>query len=352
VVADRADWMERYIDCLTNELRRLGSPRSMQTLFIGGGTPTLLPVRLMQRLFDAIHQWLPLDSSSQSELTIEANPKDISDELCGLLNQNGVNRISIGGQSFDNLKLATLGRDHQGDQLQQAIQVASQWFGEVSVDLIFGAPGESVDDWMEDLAVASQLPITHISTYGLTYEKGARYWSQLQRGEIKAATEDTELQMYLNAINSLKSVGFEHYEVSNFSLPGSACRHNETYWRGEPWYAFGPGAASFVDGIRRVNHRSTSTYLKRIESGESPVAEEEKLDWPTWTRERFVFGMRKLSGVDWELLKVVGEPETLIVIREQISRHEELGWLEWNGVKIRMTDQALPISDGLWKDYL
>jgi len=351
VVADRADWMERYIDCVTTELRLLGSPHSMQTLFIGGGTPTLLPAHLMQRLFDEIHQWLPM-TSSQSELTIEANPNDVSDELCRLLHKNGVNRISIGGQAFNNAKLATLGRDHQSDQLQQAIHVASQWFPEVSVDLIFGTPGESIEGWMEDLAVATSLPITHISTYGLTYEKGARYWSQLQRGEIIAATEETELQMYLNAIKSLKSVGFEHYEVSNFSLPGSACRHNETYWQGEPWYAFGPGAASFVDGIRRVNHRSTSTYLKRIESGESPIAEEEQLDWPTWTRERFVFGMRKLSGVDWEVLKVVGEPETLIFIREQISRHEELGWLEWNGAKIRMTNQALPISDGLWKDYL
>jgi len=351
VVANRGDWMERYVDCVTDELSRLGSSRAMQTLFIGGGTPTLLPPNLMQRLFDSIHQWLPLDVDG-GELTIEANPNDITDELCKLLRDNGVNRISVGGQSFNNSKLATLGRDHQGAGLRTVIQFASEWFDEVSVDLIFGAPGESIDSWMGDLDIVTALPVTHVSTYGLTYEKGARYWSQLQRGEIMAAAEDIELRMYLGAIERLTSAGFEHYEVSNFSLPGSACRHNETYWQGEPWYAFGPGAASFVDGVRRVNHRSTSTYLKRIEARESPVAEEDRLDWPTWTRERFVFGMRKLSGIEWDLLQVVGEPGTLMSIKEQISRHQDRGWLEWDGAKIRMTGQALPISDGLWKDYL
>jgi oxygen-independent coproporphyrinogen III oxidase len=351
VVADRQDWMERYLDAVMVELSLVNTARPMNTIFIGGGTPTLLPYDLLRRLLDSIAHWLPMDTPG-GEWTIEANPNDVSDELCEMLRQSGVNRVSLGGQSFQDSKLSMLGRDHCGGQLQQAIRIASQWFDEVSVDLIFGVPGETIDDWLSDLACAVALPITHVSTYGLTYEKGARYWSRLQRGDIVAVSEEVELEMYMTAIEHLSEAGFEHYEVSNFSLPGSSCRHNETYWNGEPWYAFGPGAASFVTGVRRVNHRSTGTYLKRIEAGESPVAEEEALDWETWTRERFVFGMRKRKGVQWESLVNVGKGETIETIQSQINLHIQDGWLEWCDGCIRMTTKALPVSDGLWKDYL
>ena len=351
VVADRADWMKRFLEAVTGELSGLKSSQSVNTIFVGGGTPTLLPPDLLRRLLETISTWLPI-KSSDSEWSIEANPNNVSNELCKLLRECGVNRISLGGQSFNDSKLRTLGRDHRGEQLQQAIRIASQWFDEVSVDLIFGVPGESTDDWRTDLRTAVELPITHVSTYGLTYEKGAHYWSQLQRGDIVAVSEEAELDMYMTAIEQLCEAGFEHYEVSNFSLPGSSCKHNENYWNGEPWYAFGPGAASFVDGVRRVNHRSTGTYLKRMEAGDSPVAEEEVLDWATWTRERFVFGMRKLSGVDWALMASVGKAETIQMIQNQITQHVSEGWLEWCDGHIRMTSRALPVSDGLWKDYL
>ncbi len=343
--------MERFIEAVTVELGGLNSPRPMNSVFIGGGTPTLLPRELLHRLLDSISRWLPM-ATVDGEWSIEANPNDISDELCELLRKSGVNRISLGGQSFQDTKLSMLGRDHRGEQLQEAIRIASQWFDEVSVDLIFGVPGEKLDDWRSDLACAIELPITHLSTYGLTYEKGARYWSQVQRGDIMAVSEEVELEMYMTAIKHLCEAGFEHYEVSNFSLPGSSCRHNETYWNGEPWYAFGPGAASFIDGVRRVNHRSTGTYLKRIEGGESPIAEEEILDWDTWTRERFVFGMRKRNGVHWEALVDVGKRETIETIQRQIQMHVQDEWLEWSDGHIRMTSKALPVSDGLWKDYL
>lgn len=343
--------MERYVNAVTVELSLLNTARPMNTIFIGGGTPTLLPHDLLQRFLDSIAHWLPIDTA-RGEWTIEANPNDVSDELCKLLRQSGVNRVSLGGQSFQDTKLIMLGRDHRGGQLQQAIRIASRWFDEVSVDLIFGVPGETIDHWRSDLDCAVELPITHVSTYGLTYEKGARYWSRLQRGDIVAVSEEVELEMYTTAIENLSQAGFEHYEVSNFSLPGSSCRHNETYWNGEPWYAFGPGAASFVDGVRRVNHRSTGTYLKRIESGESPIAEEDVLDWETWTRERFVFGMRKRKGVGWECLVNVGKCETIETIQRQIKLHVQDGWLEWCDGHIKMTTKALPVSDGLWKDYL
>jgi oxygen-independent coproporphyrinogen III oxidase len=349
VVANRLDWVDRYVDAVTRELTSLGRPHLVNTIFIGGGTPTVLPREPMIRLLEVIRRWLPL--ADDGEWSIEANPQDVDQNLCLLLHDQGINRISLGGQSFDTAKLKMLGRDHTGDQLARSIDIASQWFREVSVDLIFGVPGEDMQVWKSDLRSATSRCVSHLSTYGLTYEKGAHYWAQLQKGQIVAVAEETELEMYLYAIETLTQHGMNHYEVSNFAKPGSECLHNQTYWRGDPWLGFGPGAAAYVDGTRSVNHRSTSKYLQRMESGLSPVAETQTLDWSTRTRERFIFGMRQLNGVDWSSLASSGEPLAIETIAQQLPKHIELGFLEWHEGHIRLTPLGLPISDSLWLDY-
>ncbi|XZE18566.1 radical SAM family heme chaperone HemW [Pirellulaceae bacterium SH449] len=349
VIADRLDLVERYVGAIDLELQSLDQPRSVETIFIGGGTPTILPRESMSRFLELIRHWLPL--SSDGEWSMEANPQDINRDLCQLLRDSGINRISLGGQSFDSNKLKTLGRDHTGDQLANAIDTALQWFREVSVDLIFGVPGEDMQVWESDLHNAISRGTTHISAYGLTYEKGARYWSQLQKGELVAISEETELEMYLYAIETLKRNGMLHYEVSNFAKPGSECVHNQTYWQGEPWFGFGPGAAAYVDGTRTVNHRSTMRYLQRMEAGESPVAESQSLDWSTRTRERFIFGMRQLKGIEWSPFASSGEPQSVAQITSQVPKHVDLGFLEWHEGSIRLTPKGLPISDSLWLDY-
>ncbi|MCY2984145.1 MAG: radical SAM family heme chaperone HemW [Planctomycetota bacterium] len=349
VVANRLDLVDRYIDAVTRELTALGRPNPVNTIFIGGGTPTLLPREPMLRLFEVIRRWLPL--ADDGEWSIEANPQDVDRELCLLLRDQGINRISLGGQAFDSAKLKMLGRDHTGDQLASSIDIASQWFGEVSVDLIFGVPGEELQVWKSDLQAATSRGVSHLSTYGLTYEKGAQYWSQLQKGQIVAVAEETELEMYLYAIETLTQHGMNHYEISNFAKPGSECLHNQTYWKGDAWLGFGPGAAAYVGGTRSVNHRSTLKYLQRIETGQSPVAESQSLDWAMRTRERFIFGMRQLKGVDWSSLASSGEPTSLEAIAQQLPKHIALGFMEWHEGHIRLTPQGLPISDSLWLDY-
>jgi oxygen-independent coproporphyrinogen III oxidase len=349
VVANRLDLVDRYIEAVTRELIALGRPNSMNTIFIGGGTPTLLPREPMLRLFEAIRRWIPL--AEDGEWSIEANPQDVDRDLCLLLRDQGINRISLGGQSFDSAKLKMLGRDHTGDQLANSIDIASQWFDEVSVDLIFGVPGEDMQVWKSDLKAATLRGVSHLSTYGLTYEKGAQYWSQLQKGQIVAVAEETELEMYLYAIETLQQHGMSHYEISNFAKPGSECLHNQTYWKGDAWLGFGPGAAAFVDGTRSVNHRSTLKYLQRMEAGLSPVAESQTLDWSMRTRERFIFGMRQLKGVDWSSLTSSGEPKSIEAIAQQLPKHIALGFMEWHDGQIRLTPQGLPISDSLWLDY-
>ena len=349
VIADRLDLVDRYVEAVTRELACLDHPHAVKTIFIGGGTPTMLPREAMLRLLAAIQKWLPL--ANDGEWSIEANPQDVTPELCQLLSDQGINRISLGGQSFDSAKLQMLGRDHTGEQLASAIDTASQWFDEVSVDLIFGVPGEDMQVWKSDLHMVTSRGLSHVSTYGLTYEKGARYWAQLQKGQIVAVAEETELEMYLYAIDTLTQHGMVHYEVSNFAKPGSECVHNQTYWQGNAWLGIGPGAAAYVNGTRTVNHRSTIKYLQRIEAGQSPVAESQTLDWSTRTRERFIFGMRQLKGVNWNELASSGEPRSIEAIAQQLPKHIDLGFIEWHDGHIRLTPQGLPISDSLWLDY-
>ncbi|MDX1926331.1 MAG: radical SAM family heme chaperone HemW [Pirellulaceae bacterium] len=349
VVANRLDLVDRYVQAVTSELSVLGQSQPVNTIFIGGGTPTLLPREPMIQLIEAIRRWLPL--VDEGEWSIEANPQDIDRNLCLLLRDQGINRISLGGQSFDKAKLKMLGREHTGDQLAKSIDIASQWFDEVSVDLIFGVPGEDMQVWKADLQAATSGGVSHLSTYGLTYEKGAQYWSQLQKGQIAAVAEELELEMYLYAIDTLKQRGLNHYEVSNFAKPGSECLHNQTYWQCQAWLGFGPGAAAYVGGTRSVNHRSTLKYLQRMESDQSPVAESQTLDWSTRTRERFIFGMRQLKGVDWSSLVSSGEPQSIAAIAQQLPKHVALGFIEWHEGFVRLTPQGLPISDSLWLDY-
>lgn len=349
VIADRLDLVDRYVEAVAQELSTLGHPRAVNTIFIGGGTPTMLPRDAMQRLLATLQRWLPL--ASDGEWSIEANPQDVTQELCQLLRDQGINRISLGGQSFDSAKLRMLGRDHTGDQLASAIDTACQWFEEVSADLIFGVPGEDMHVWKSDLQMVTSRGLSHVSTYGLTYEKGARYWAQLQKGQLVAVPEETELEMYLYAIDTLTQHGMIHYEVSNFAKPGSECVHNQTYWQGHAWLGIGPGAAAYIDGTRTVNHRSTVKYLQRIEAGQSPVAESQRLDWSTRTRERFIFGMRQLKGVNWNELASSGEPKSIEDIAQQLPKHITLGFIEWHEGHVRLTPQGLPISDSLWLDY-
>jgi oxygen-independent coproporphyrinogen III oxidase len=351
VTVERADWIQRYLKCLETELAWLGpAKKDVDTIFIGGGTPTLLDDSALEKLLNSLTTHLRL--SQNGEWSIEANPNDLSEAKCRLLKAAGINRISIGGQSFNDAKLKQLGRNHSGQSLIEAIALCQEYFDNVSLDLIFGVPGESLATWQRDLDRAIALELKHVSTYGLTYEKGAAFWSQLQKGELRAVDEGDELAMYINAIDSLSSAGMEHYEVSNFARPTFQCRHNQTYWTMQPWYALGPGAAGFLNGKRTLNHRSTIKYLQLVEANQSPIIEAEAIDGAQLTRERFVFGMRLLRGVDLSLLSIEGEPEILSMIRSTIEKHVAAKWLIQEGSNVRLTPQGLTISDSLWPEYL
>jgi oxygen-independent coproporphyrinogen-3 oxidase len=339
-----------FIDAIETELSWLGTPRPVDTLYIGGGTPTDLVAAKLQRLCHTVGQWFPL--AAPYEWTVEANPCGLSLDKVQLLARAGVNRISLGVQSFDDRKLALLERDHRLPEILKAYQLCRDHFDSVCLDLIFAVPGESISTWQDDLDRAMALQADHLSIYGLTFEKGARFWGDLQRGRLVEVGEEEQRSMYELAIDRLTENGWEHYEVANFARPGKRSRHNQVYWTGHEYFAAGPGAARYVGGERQTNHRSTFTWLRRVQANRSPVNETETLSDEQQARERLVFGLRMLEGIDkesfcretgFQIEQLVGEPLRQFVADELI---------EDTGTGLRLTRRGLLISDALWPHFL
>jgi oxygen-independent coproporphyrinogen-3 oxidase len=346
VVAGRDDLIEDYLTAIDRELSALEQPREIDTLFLGGGTPTHLSPQQLSKLFDTIHRWFSFTPGP--EFTIEANPADLTPETTELLAARGVTRVSLGGQSFDATKLRLLERDHGPADVARSVDFVRGAGMHVSLDLIFGAPSETLESWRRDLNAALRLTPDHVSTYGLTFERGTTFWGRLTRGDLTRLDEELERSMYITAIDALTAVGFEHYEVSNFAQTARRCRHNEVYWAGEEYYAVGPGAARYIDGRREMNHRSTTTWLRRVLGGESPVADSETLSAEDRARELLVLGLRRLDGVKrteflartaYTLDALGGKSLTDFVTR---------GLLSDDGQTVRLTREGLMVSDAIW----
>lgn len=350
LVAGRDDLIDSYLEAIECELSWLESPCEVDTLFFGGGTPTHLPLAQLQQLLELATRSFPL--AEGHEFSIEANPIDVTAKSVKLLAAYGVNRVSLGVQSFDAAKLELLERDHRRTEIVAAYELVRQQIDSVSLDLIFGVPGETRQTWRDDLSAAIKVKPDHLSTYGLTFEQGTSFGARLQKGELAQADEEDERWMYETAIETLTNDGFEHYEVSNFAKPGHRCRHNETYWIGGEYFAAGPGAARYINGCRQMNHRSTTTYIKRVLAGESPVAETEKIDAEGVARERLVFGLRRLSGVDRERFASATGFTIEQLVAEPLQKFVAAALLEDDGVRIRLTRRGLLVSDSIWPEFI
>lgn len=350
VIAGRDDLAQRYLAAIERELQSVGLHRPVDTIFVGGGTPTHLLCDDLARLLQLISN--TFDLAAGGEFSVEANPSGLDRQKVRLLADHGVTRISLGAQSFDPAKLRVLERDHSADEIRSAVDVARRELKSVAVDLIFGVPGETAEIWERDLAELVRIEPDHISTYGLTFERGTRFWGGRSRGQLVPVDEKVERQMYSMAIDRLPAAGFEHYEVSNFARAGHRCRHNETYWAGESYWAVGPGAARYVDGRREVNHQSTTTYLQRVLAGQSPVAHAETLEPEDRARELLVLGLRRMDGVDRDefLARTGFDLESLA--GPKLAAHIEAGRLEQAGRRIRLTREGLFVSDAIWPDFL
>lgn len=358
LVAGRGDLVERYLQAIELELAQLGGPREVgstelaevDTLFFGGGTPTFLSPDQMRRLAQTVLKRHPL--ADGYEWTVEANPNDVDSPMLDTLAELGVNRLSLGAQSFRADKLRLLERDHTALDVERAVRLARGAGMAVALDLIFATPGETLAEWAADLEAAVALQPEHVSTYGLTFERGTTYWGRLARGDLTEVDEETQRDMYLLAIDRLASAGLPQYEISNFARPGCRSRHNEAYWLGHEYFGYGPGAARYVGGVRETNHRSTTTYLKRVLSGTSPVAECERLDPERRARELLVFGLRRIDGIQRQAFAQRTGHDVDTLVGGPLRKFVDLGLLVDAGGQIRLTREGLLVSDAIWPEML
>jgi oxygen-independent coproporphyrinogen-3 oxidase len=346
----REHQIELYLEALSAEMRSLEKPRPVRTLFLGGGTPTLLDVAQLEKLCRLLHHWLPLEY--EHEFSIEANPSTLTAEKINALADHGVNRISLGVQSFQPELLRFLDRDHTASEVFEVVDLCRRRIDAISLDLIFGVPGQTMENWSADIGQALTLGPVHLSTYGLTYEKGTPLWKQRRAGAIRPLDEETERLMYGYAMDTLESAGFEHYEISNFALPGRRCRHNEVYWANWAHWGFGMGAAGYVNGRRHLNTRNLDIYLRKALAGESPALQAEVLTERERARETMAIQLRRVEGIGRNDFRRQTGFDLDGLAGTKIARNSGLGLLADDGSSVRLTPNGKYVADAVIEDLL
>lgn len=356
-LVDTRDRQPPFTRRLIRELTAL-APRAraepIRTVFIGGGTPSLLAPDLWRHLLAALHE--RFDLSANPEFTVECNPETVSADLVRLLREGGVNRVSVGAQSFDPRHLGTLERWHEPANVERAVRLARDaGIARQSVDLIFGIPGQTLADWERDLGRALDLGTTHLSCYNLTYEPGTAMTARLKRAEFEPAPEDLEVAMYEATLRLTRAAGLHRYEVSNYARPGDECRHNLAYWRQEQWLAAGPGASAHLAGHRWKNTPRLDDYLTIDDEGLPPVADHEAPDPARALRERIMTGLRLAEGLETgPILAALDAPHATGSARllRAVEAHRARAHLVSDSGRWRLTDAGFLFADGIAADLM
>lgn len=352
VIADRDDLIDAYVAALEIELRSvLARPHVVDTLFLGGGTPTYLPPDALDRLLRLLASWLPVTEGG--EFTVEANPEGLDPSRLQVLRAGGVNRVSLGVQSFSPAALQLLERQHTPETVEVVVaSLRDHGFTNLSLDLIYGVPGQTLADWSATLRRAVDLAPEHLSTYGLTFEKGTAFWSRRRRQELLQTPEEVEREQYSLAMDFLPEHGFEQYELSNFARPDARCRHNLVYWDRQPFFGFGPGAAALCDVVRTINHRSVTVWLKRLQSGKSSIAERDELTVDQLVGEAALLGFRRVEGIDRCLFESRFGRSVRSLAQSDYDRFLEIGWLEESETHVRLSREGRFVADSVLASFV
>lgn len=349
-----ADAGTSYVEAVVAEARlRRGElcGAQVKTLYLGGGTPSQLPLPLLSRLVDGLRE--TLDLSVVEEFTVEANPDDVTPEWCRGVVALGVNRVSMGVQSFEDQILRLIGRRHTARQAMDAVaNLREAGISNISIDLIFGLPGQTVTSWTASVEQAIALKPQHISAYGLTYEEGTRLWHQRERGEVVEVPEEQCLEMYRVLVDELQAAGYEHYEISNFALPGYHSRHNSSYWDDTPYLGLGAAAHSYDGKVRRYNPSDLQGYINKIRAGETAY-EQEALTWLERYNERVMLGLRTAHGVEADRLRRDFGDESWTHFTREAARHISASHLRMtDDHRCVLTSAGIMLSDSIIRDLM
>jgi oxygen-independent coproporphyrinogen-3 oxidase len=338
--------LEQYVQgrATSKSPRRTGDRRCLEglpsTIYFGGGTPTALTTSQLEFLLGGFHQ--RLDLSALEEWTIEANPGSVSARKAALLYKLRVNRISLGVQSWDNTLLKILGREHNAGQAEQSFHILRDaGFSNINVDLMFGLPGQTIQQWQSTLEKTISLRPDHISAYCLTYEEDTEFFLRQSRGELKA-NPDSDADFFQVAMSILENAGYEHYEISNYARPGFSSVHNRAYWSGEDYLGIGPSAFSTVGMQRWQNLADYRAYAARIISGHSPLGSRENLTKEMKRAERIALSLRTREGI----------PSALLKDRQQtIEEFVGLGLLRQSNGCFVLTRAGKPLADSVTEAF-
>lgn len=350
VVTGQEHRADLYIEALGAELATLGQPQPVRTLFLGGGTPTHLDCARLERLLAAITRWLPL--APGHEFSVEANPDTLDSAKVAVLADYGVNRVSLGVQSFQPHLLRVLERAHDPAEVPRVTACVKKRIPQVSLDLIFGVPGQTLAEWDHDLCQALALEPDHLSTYGLTFEKGTRLWKQREHGAVHALDEDAELTLYRHALDVLEGAGFEHYEISSHARPGKRCRHNQVYWANEAYFGFGLGAARYVHGCRELNVRNLDDYLRRALTGTPTAFQAETLTAEERARETLALQLRRCEGIRRRSFQEQTGFDVDSLAGPALAQHVAMDFLADDGASVFLTQQGKYVADTVIRNLL
>ncbi len=340
-----------YVHAATIELARklpqLTFP--LKSVFVGGGTPTALPIDLLEMLLSPVGAII----DESTEFTVEANPATLGDGEAEMLARIGVNRLSIGAQSFQSDELAVLGRIHNAEQIRAAREAArTAGISNISLDLIYGVPAQTLASWRNSLAEALALDIDHLSCYALSIEHGTPLELDVSSGRIKQVDESLQLDQYNATVADLSDAGLGRYEISNFARPGRECRHNLTYWRNEPYVGIGPAAASYDGAIRSKNISDTDSYVQALESGLFAPSESEQLVQRVAMSETIMLALRMTQGLDRSSFARRFGLDPLEAFPESLTRYRRQGALVITDDRITLADEAFFVSDTILADIL
>lgn len=341
--------VDSYLEHLLEEFRSYDIQK-LRTLYIGGGTPTALSAPQLEVLLDGLTK--NLDLSVLEELTIEANPGDLDADKIVVLKQSSVNRVSLGVQTFDDKMLKKIGRSHLEKDIYENIdRLKLAGFDNISIDLIYALPGQTMAQVKDNVAKAISLDIPHMSLYSLILENHTVFMNRMRRGKLPLPKEELEAEMFEYIIAELERAGFEHYEISNFSKPSFESRHNLMYWDNAEYYGIGAGASGYVDGVRYKNHGPIRHYLNAVEAGNARITEEHLSQREQMEEEMFL-GLRKKSGVSMTRFEekfgrsfdgLYGE-----IIRDLVQQ----GLMQIDGDRVRMTKRGLFLGDTVAERFI
>lgn len=343
---------DEYVNSLLKEIIKnsgmVGVPVS--SIYIGGGTPNILPAHYIAKVLDTVYNYYKVKSSA--EISIEMNPGLITKDNLNIYKNSGINRISIGVQSLQNRLLRKIGRIHTKEQFIENYNLLKKYFDNINVDLIYALPGQTIKDWFETLVELVMLKPEHISCYGLILEKGTVFYELYKKGKLQLPDDDVEIDMFHLTIDFLKNSGYNHYEISNYAISGYECRHNILYWEDEHYLGFGAGAHSYIENKRFCNIDDVAKYINLINTEGNSYTDENVLCINDEMAEFMFLGLRMMRGVCDEKFKQRFGKSMFDIYEDAIEKLKKDNLINIDDTCISLTQRGIDVSNIVFEKFL